>query len=148
VASAHGDVMSKPPPSVSFKKIGTSTMDFELVCVVPDVDLVGRVNSDLNFAIHKRLIDMEPASGTPELLVKGLEGVEQSLGSIAVAVGGGRAVKARVGAATANGKPEEPRRASRRARPVAEEEAEVAGEDAKPPAPAPAPEPSKDDNKE
>lgn len=146
IAGAHGDVMSKPPPSVSFKKIGTTTMDFELVCVVPDVDMVGRVTSDLNFAIHKRLTEMEPAAGTPELVVKGLEGVEQSLGSIAVAVGGGRAGKARSNASAGNGKPAGPARSSRRVRPAADEEAEETGEDARPPAPAP--EPSRDDSKE
>ena len=86
VSGNHGDVMQKPPPSVLFKKLGTATMDFDLVCVVADVEIVGRVTSDLNFAIQKRLAEMEPAAGTPELLVKGLDGVEHSLGQIAAAV--------------------------------------------------------------
>jgi len=47
VANAHGDVMQKPPPAILFKKIGTATMDFDLVCVVADVDIVGRVTSDI-----------------------------------------------------------------------------------------------------
>jgi small-conductance mechanosensitive channel len=138
VANSHGDVMQKPPPTILFKKIGTATMDFDLICVVADVDIVGRVTSDLNFAIHKRLIEMEPVAGTPELLVKGLEGVEQSLGSIAAAVTREAAAPSRL---PAEAKPA-PARARRLAAPPAEEESEPA-----PPPPAP-PEPAKDDSKE
>jgi small-conductance mechanosensitive channel len=141
VASAHGDVMHKPPPAVSFKKIGTTTMDFELICVVADVDIVGRVTSDLNFSIHKRLTEMEPTAATPELLVKGLEGVEHSLGSIAAAV----AREARTPT-----KPAAPTRAGRRAPPKhadADDETEAGEVPAPAPAPAP-PEPAKDDSKE
>ena len=87
-ADAHGDVMRQPPPSVQFKKLGTTTMDFDLVCVVGDISIVGRVTSDLNFVIHKRLTDMEPPAAGAELTVKGLEGIEHSLGSIAQAVSG------------------------------------------------------------
>lgn len=141
VANAHGDVMQKPPPAILFKKIGTSTMDFDLVCVVADVDIVGRVTSDLNFAIHKRLTEMEPVAGTPELLVKGLEGVEQSLGSIAAAVTREAAAAPRL-PAEAKSAPERSRR--RPAPPVEEEESEAAPA---PPPPAP-PEPAKDDSKE
>jgi potassium efflux system protein len=146
VASAHGDVMQKPPPAVMFKKIGTTTMDFELVCVVADVDIVGRVTSDLNFAIHKRLTEMEPAAGTPELLVKGLEGVEQSLGSIAAAVN--REGKAGATAPARGAKPAAPARAGRRAsaKPADEDDETEAGQ-APPAAPAP-PDPAKDDSKE
>ncbi|WP_376985188.1 DUF3772 domain-containing protein [Bosea sp. R86505] len=140
VANAHGDVMQKPPPTILFKKIGTATMDFDLVCVVADVDIVGRVTSDLNFAIHKRLTEMEPASGTPELLVKGLEGVEQSLGSIAAAVNREGAVMGPRPGPPAKA----PSRSRRRAEP-SEDESEAEA----PAAPAaPAPDPVKDDSKE
>ena len=146
VASNHGDVMQKPPPAVMFKKLGTTTMDFELVCVVGDVEITGRVNSDLNFAIHKRLAEMEPAAAVPELMVRGLEGVEHSLGSIAEAVGRGEGARSRP-------KREAPKPAptssARRARkPVAAEEPEEEEGEASKPAPAPAPEPPKDDSKE
>lgn len=87
---AHGDVLKKPPPSVMFKKLGTTTMDFDLVCVVGEVDIVGRVNSDLNFVIHKKLAAMEPAASVPQLAVRGLEGIEGSLENIATAVAGVR----------------------------------------------------------
>jgi len=144
VAVNHGDVMQKPPPIVQFKKLGTTTMDFELVCVVGDVEIVGRVTSDLNFAIHKRLAEMEPAPVTPELMVRGLEGVELSLDSIATAVGrgdaGGRAKRAAAKAVT-------PATVRRSRKPVEAEETEEATEAAKP-APLPALEPAKDDSKE
>ncbi|MFC5506477.1 MULTISPECIES: DUF3772 domain-containing protein [Hyphomicrobiales] len=141
VANAHGDVMQKPPPAILFKKIGTATMDFDLVCVVADVDIVGRVTSDLNFAIHKRLTEMEPAAGTPELLVKGLEGVEQSLGSIAAAVTREAASPPRL---PPEAKPAPARSRRRPGPPLEEEESEAAPA---PPPPAP-PEPAKDDSKE
>lgn len=136
-AAVHGDVLQKPPPSVQFKKIGTTTMDFELICVVADVDIVGRVTSDLNFAIHKRLTEMEPPEAAAELTVRGLDGVEQSLGEIASAVAGeGRRRKPAKVAASARGQ----RNRRRAAEPQGEETAE--------PAPAPEPEPAKDDSKE
>ena len=84
-AEAHGDVLKKPGPNVLFKKLGTTTMDFDLICVVGDVDIVGRVTSDLNYAIYRRLSELETPVAT-ELTVKGLEGVEHSLGEIAAAV--------------------------------------------------------------
>jgi len=84
-AEAHGDVLKKPAPNVLFKKLGTGTMDFDLICVVGDVDIVGRVTSDLNYVIHRRLSELETPVAT-ELTVKGLEGVEHSLGEIAAAV--------------------------------------------------------------
>lgn len=84
-AEAHGDVLKKPGPAVLFKKIGTTTMDFDLICVVGEVDIVGRVTSDLNYVIHRRLAELETPVAA-ELTVKGLEGVEHSLGEIAAAV--------------------------------------------------------------
>ncbi|MBD3846121.1 mechanosensitive ion channel family protein [Bosea sp. SSUT16] len=137
VASNHGDVLQKPPPAVMFKKIGTTTMDFELICVVADVEITGRVNSDLNFAIQKRLTELEPPADTPQLLVKGLDGVEHSLGEIAAAVG--RGGEARHKAAPGAGKPAtngktavaQPRR-SRAATPDADETQDEDKPDTKP----------------
>jgi potassium-dependent mechanosensitive channel len=73
-AASHGDVLQKPPPIVLFKKLGTATMDFDLICIVAEVDVVGRVTSDLNYVIHKRLVEMEPAAAATELTVRGLDG--------------------------------------------------------------------------
>ncbi|TCR67325.1 small-conductance mechanosensitive channel [Bosea sp. BK604] len=136
-ATSHGDVMQKPPPTILFKKIGTGTMDFDLICVVADVEIVGRVTSDLNYVIHKRLAELEEAPSPPELVVKGLEGVEQSLGDIAAAVGREARSTRRAKAAPAARKSA--------AKPAQDEEAEEAAPE---PAPAPAPEPAKDDSKE
>ncbi|MFN3673596.1 MAG: mechanosensitive ion channel family protein, partial [Bosea sp. (in: a-proteobacteria)] len=144
-ASGHGDVLQKPPPAVLFKKIGTATMDFDLICVVGDVDIVGRVTSDLNYAIHKRLAEMEPPAAAAEMTVKGLEGIEQSLSGIAQAVA--QEIDARrQGAPSA--KPQRPVTATRRARPAQppEDEPEQAAPDR--PAPAPAADTPRDENKE
>lgn len=135
---AHGDVLRKPPPNVLFKKIGTTTMDFDLVCIVGEVDIVGRVTSDLNYVIHKRLAELEVPPPGAELTVKGLDGIEHALGGIAAAV----ARETRQGAKPAGGRVTAKRRAT--APEPEEEQAET---------PAPAkPEPSasdaKDDNKE
>lgn len=138
ISAAHGDVLQKPAPVVLFKKLGNAMIDFDLICVVSDVDIVGRVTSDLNFAIHKRLLQMDPPAGTPELIVKGLDGVETSLGEIATAVARGTAPKTRKAAARS----EAPH--PHRGRTPDEEETPEA-----PPAKAPAEaEPSKDDSKE
>ena len=137
VSGNHGDVMQKPAPVVLFKKLGTTTMDFDLICVVADVEIVGRVTSDLNFAIQKRLTEMEPAAAPAELVVKGLEGVEHSLGEIATAV------------AREPGRPRKPaeRQAPRRPLPLpdAEHGDDEAQEPAGKPAETPPAEPAKDD---
>jgi small-conductance mechanosensitive channel len=138
-AEAHGDVLKQPPPVVQFKKLGTTTMDFDLICVVGEIAIVGRVTSDLNFVIHKRLTEMEPAAAGAEMTVKGLEGIEQSLGSIANAVSremkqAKRPAKSKISVSRS---------------PQADEEEPEPAEPAKPaPEPKPADEILKDDNKE
>jgi potassium efflux system protein len=134
---AHGDVLKKPPPNVLFRKIGTATMDFDLICVVGEVDIVGRVTSDLNYVIHKRLAEMEVPAPGAELTVKGLDGIEHSLKDIASAVA--QEMKRAPRPSTA-------KVAARRPAPAPEAEAEP--DEASAPAPkAEAPE-AKDDNKE
>lgn len=140
-SSAHGDVMQKPPPTILFKKIGTSTMDFDLICVVADVDIVGRVTSDLNYVIHKRLAEMEEAPATPELVVRGLDGVEQSLHDIATAV-------SREAKPPRRAKASSPARGRKSAPPPMDGEDAEEQPDAAAHAPAPAAEPAKDDSKE
>lgn len=134
---AHGDVLKKPPPNVLFRKIGTATMDFDLICVVGEVDIVGRVTSDLNYVIHKRLAEMEVPPPGAELTVKGLDGIEHSLKDIASAVAQEMKRAPR---------PSTTKVAARRPAPAPEAEAEP--DEASAPAPkAEAPE-AKDDNKE
>lgn len=145
-AEAHGDVLQKPPPTILFKKLGTTTMDFDLICIVGDVEIVGRVTSDLNFVIHKRLTEMEPAAATAEMTVKGLDGIEQSLAGIASAVS--REITARKAAS-----PKQPV-TLRRSKAAAGDEPEDTAEQPTKPEPAPLPDPveskltGKDDNKE
>jgi small-conductance mechanosensitive channel len=140
VAGNHGDVLQKPPPAVMFKKLGPATMDFELICIVDDVEIVGRVTSDLNFAIVKRLAEMEPEAAVPELKVRGLEGVEEALASFAAAAVAG---SGRQAAADPRREPAKARRARKTADP--EPEDDETGSDVAP-KPAPAPEPVKEDS--
>lgn len=137
-ATGHGDVMQKPPPTILFKKIGTTTMDFDLICIVADVDIVGRVTSDLNYVIHKRLAEMEEAPAGAELLVRGLDGIEHSLSGIAAAIG--RETKPQRRAKT-------PATARKAVAPRPHDDGAAQEQpDASPPAPAA--EPAKDDSKE
>ncbi|KAF0228009.1 MAG: mechanosensitive ion channel [Beijerinckiaceae bacterium] len=53
-ALAHREVMSEPPPSVIFKNLGESGLDFELRCFV-DVDSMATTRSDLLYDIFRRL---------------------------------------------------------------------------------------------
>lgn len=55
VAGANSEVLEDPPPRVLFKKIGDATLDFELICFVPEVETAARVSSDLTFTIFRRL---------------------------------------------------------------------------------------------
>lgn len=52
-ASVHPDVSRWPAPSVMFKAFGASSLDFELRAFLTNVELKGRVASDLRFAIFK-----------------------------------------------------------------------------------------------
>ena len=54
-ALAHREVMSEPAPRVFFKKIGETTIEFDLVCFVDEIEAAGRVSSDLYFAIYRAL---------------------------------------------------------------------------------------------
>jgi small-conductance mechanosensitive channel len=142
-AAAHGDVLQKPPPIIMFKKLGPATMEFDLICIVAEVDIVGRVTSDLNYVIHKRLTEMEVPPPGAELTVRGLEGIEQSLAGIAEAVS--REVAAR------KAQPKTPV-IVRRGKAPADDEPEAAAEPPAKPEATPDPVESKltgkDDNKE
>ena len=103
------------------------------------VDQVGRVTSDLNYAIYRRLSELETPVPT-ELTVKGLEGVEHSLGEIAAAVSKevGRRAKPASGRVTV-----------KRSGPEPEAEAEPEETPASPPAkPEPAAGGGKDETKD
>ncbi|HST95327.1 MAG TPA: DUF3772 domain-containing protein, partial [Microvirga sp.] len=72
-ALAHREVLSEPTPRVFFKKATETTIDFDLICFVDDIDATGRVASDLYFEIFRQLRKIgapEPvpasAAGEPE----------------------------------------------------------------------------------
>jgi potassium-dependent mechanosensitive channel len=54
IAAAHPLVLTSPPPRVLFARFGDSALEFELRCVVANVDQSLNVNSDLHFAILQR----------------------------------------------------------------------------------------------
>jgi small-conductance mechanosensitive channel len=57
VAVANAEIVSDTPPAVMFKKLGETAKEFELICFVPDVDLTGKVGSDILLAIDLALRD-------------------------------------------------------------------------------------------
>lgn len=52
-AQRHPDVSRWPAPSVMFRAFGASSLDFELRAFLNNVELKGRVGSDLRFAIFR-----------------------------------------------------------------------------------------------
>jgi small-conductance mechanosensitive channel len=54
-AASNQEVLEDPAPRVNFKTIGESSLTFELVCFVPEVETAARVSSDLTFAIFRKL---------------------------------------------------------------------------------------------
>lgn len=79
VAADHPQILDAPPPRVLFKKITDASLDFDLICIVPDVDLVGIVASDLHFAIFERLRAEGIGQPEREVAVKGLDRIEDTL---------------------------------------------------------------------
>jgi potassium-dependent mechanosensitive channel len=85
-AREHPDVLKEPPPKVFFKKINDTTLDFDLVCVVGEIDVTLRVTSDLHFVIHKRLVEQKIGIPGHEVSIKGLDRIEDTLEDIADAI--------------------------------------------------------------
>jgi small-conductance mechanosensitive channel len=54
-AREHKEVVQSPPPRVFLAGFGDNALDFQLFCVVRDVDFSFGIKSDLYFAILKRL---------------------------------------------------------------------------------------------
>jgi small-conductance mechanosensitive channel len=87
-ANRHPDLLHEPPPRVLFKTIGSSSLDLDLVCFVDDVAKQARVQSDLNFAVFRTLIDegIIPLPGPAVTNIAGLEQVQAALQHIADAI--------------------------------------------------------------
>ena len=78
-AKRHPQVLKDPEPRVLFKKISETALDFDLICIVPEVDFVGIVSSDLHFAIFADLASEGIGHPEREVAVKGLERIEDTL---------------------------------------------------------------------
>jgi potassium-dependent mechanosensitive channel len=81
VASAHEDVMEDPPPRVLFRSMTESTLSFDLICFVPEIDIAARVSSDLTFAIFRKLGEtgLVTPPGPPEYRIQGLADLQEKL---------------------------------------------------------------------
>lgn len=80
----HREVASSPAPNVLFKRIGESTLDFDLVCFVEEIEVASRISSELHFAIFRTLreADIIPMPTPTTIQLKGLEQIEQSIMSL------------------------------------------------------------------
>lgn len=83
IANNHPNVIKNKPgqePSVLFNSFGDNNLDFELYCLVDDVELKGQVVSDLNFAIDKAFREngIEIAFPQRELIIKNWPGIAGS----------------------------------------------------------------------
>jgi potassium-dependent mechanosensitive channel len=110
----HREVMSEPAPKVFFKRINEASLDFELVCFVADVDVMGAVSSELHFAVFKALASGGIGAPRPHVEIEGLERIEDALEDIAEAIEDEqeeRLTKAKGKAAVI--KPEKPREAAK-----------------------------------
>ena len=81
IANQEKLVCTSPSPSVRFRLFGTSSLDFELRCWVPNPELRGRTTDALNTAIHKAFASegIEIPYAKQDLYIKGLP---ESLGNI------------------------------------------------------------------
>ena len=72
-----------PAPSVLFAKISSSSLDFELVCFVEDVERAARVQSDLLYTIFKQFneagLRLNPPAAGPQTLTLDLGQIETLL---------------------------------------------------------------------
>lgn len=81
----HRDVASAPAPNILFKRIGESTLDFELVCFVEEIEVTSRVSSELHFSIFRALRDagIIPMPSPSGIQLYGLESVADSISALA-----------------------------------------------------------------
>ncbi len=86
-AQAHPDVVRDPAPRVVFRKIGDPLLEFELLVWISDVSLGTKVQTDLNFAVFKTLVDggfIPPLGpGSSIVTIQGLDGMQSAMGEIA-----------------------------------------------------------------
>ncbi len=74
-AKAHELVLAIPAPGVFLNNFSETAIEFELICFVDDVEMGGRIKSDLNFAIFKRLQEAQIAIAAPrrDIHVRGFD---------------------------------------------------------------------------
>jgi small-conductance mechanosensitive channel len=87
-ALAHREVMSEPAARVLFKKMSDTTLEFDLVCYVDEIETAGRIQSDLYFAVARdlRQAGIGVPAPVPTMKVEGLDDIEEQLEHIAEAI--------------------------------------------------------------
>lgn len=83
-ANLHPDVSRWPAPNVMFRAFGPSSLDFELRAFLTNVELKGRVASDLRFAIFKafRQHGIEIPYTQTEVRLRDLDRIEALVGAL------------------------------------------------------------------
>jgi potassium-dependent mechanosensitive channel len=79
-AKSHDEVVGIPTPSVLFTNISSSSLDFELVCFVEEIERAARVKSDLHYTIFRRFeeagLRLNPPPSGPQTLTLDLAQIE------------------------------------------------------------------------
>lgn len=57
IAEAHPLVSINPPPKVFFRRFGPDALEFDVFCILRDVNFKLQVHSDLNHAVHQRFVE-------------------------------------------------------------------------------------------
>lgn len=73
-AKDHESVAKIPAPATLFVAIDPAGLKFELVCFVDDVEIGGRVKSDLHYEIFKQFRDVGISIGSPSSVQVSLQG--------------------------------------------------------------------------
>ena len=66
-ARNHQNVLKSPEPLVWFSQFGNSTLDFSLFVWIDNINIAGRVISDLNYTIDRRFREENIVMAFPQL---------------------------------------------------------------------------------
>ncbi len=74
IATSEPLVCKSPAPRIRFRVLAPSSLDFELLCWVPNPELRGRTMDRLNEDVYKRFMDegIEIPFHTQDVYIKGL----------------------------------------------------------------------------
>ena len=84
MAQAEPLVVEEPEPRVRFRRFGDSSLDFELLCWIPEPRLRGQVLDALNTKIYKLFAEhgIEIPFPQQDLHLRDLDGLKSALGRV------------------------------------------------------------------